>query len=31
MKEKGKKVGRRNKTTSYQKSTHFTLGSDELE
>ena len=28
MKESGKTVGRRNKTTAYQKATHFSLGSD---
>jgi hypothetical protein len=27
----GQRVGRRNKTTGYQKSTHFTLGSDSLD
>ena len=31
MKSTGKRIGRRSKTTHYQKSTHFTLGSDSLE
>ena len=29
MVEEGRKVGRRQKTTGYQKATHFELGSDE--
>ena len=29
MVQEGRKVGRRQKTTGYQKATHFELGSDE--